>query len=126
MKLHLHSGADALLIRGCGDGRVTIGDATYHRSLLIGAGRIVDDWGPSTASDLAEEDFTRMLEFEPELVLLGTGRRMQFPPASIIRPLLDRPIGLEVMDTSAACRTYNVLAAEGRNVLAALIIEPRG
>jgi len=64
-----------------------------------------------------------MLELDPELVLLGTGDRMQFPPQSITQPLMQQSVGLEVMNTAAACRTYNVLAHEGRNVVASLIVE---
>ena len=63
-----------------------------------------------------------LLASAPEIVLLGTGTRLQFPPAAVLRPLIDARVGYEIMDTGAACRTYSILMAEGRRVLAALIV----
>lgn len=123
MKLHLNESHDLLLIRSYSADRITLGEQHYHTSLLVTPDKVVANWGPTAISDLQEQDFKLMLKLTPEVVLLGTGRRMQFPARVITRPLLDQSIGLEVMDTSAACRTYNVLAGEGRRVLAALIIE---
>ena len=123
MKLHLDTHHELLLIRGYAENGVTIGDKAYQSSLIICPNRIIEDWHPRSAADLAAEDFRLMLELETELVLLGTGARMRFPPQSITQPLIQRSVGLEVMDTAAACRTYNVLAHEGRNVVASLIIE---
>ncbi|MFC1681949.1 Mth938-like domain-containing protein [Pseudomonadota bacterium] len=123
MKLHLNKDSNILLIRGYQNGRISIGDDTYSRSVILSPGRLIDDWSPLTLNDLTENDFELMLELEPEVVLLGTGLRLRFPDRAITRPLIQRSIGVEVMDTAAACRTYNVLANEGRNVVASLIIE---
>lgn len=123
MKLHLDTHHELLLIRGYVENQVTIGDRAYQSSLIISPKRIIEDWHPRAAVDLTTADFKLMLELDPELVLLGTGARMQFPPQSITQPLIHRSVGLEVMATAAACRTYNVLAHEGRNVVASLIIE---
>lgn len=123
VKLHLNQDHNLLLIESYAADRVTLGGQAYRTSLIVTPSRIIDDWKPATVAALKEQDFALMLDLDPEVVLLGTGLRMQFPPRSITRPLLDQSIGLEVMDTSAACRTYNVLAGEGRNVVAALILE---
>lgn len=124
MKLHLNQDQDLQLIRAYAVDQITIGDTRYRTSIILTPTQLIKDWAPSTVTALGEHDFNLMLEFEPEVVLLGTGRSMTFPAPSITYPLLNQSIGLEVMDTAAACRTYNILAGEGRNVLAALIIEP--
>ena len=123
MKLHLNQDQELLLIRAYTADQITIGETHYRTSIIVTPTRVVTDWAQPTVAALGEHDFRRMLEFEPEVVLLGTGLRMIFPPPSITHPLMNQSIGLEVMDTAAACRTYNILAGEGRNVLAALIIE---
>ena len=72
---------------------------------------------------LASTHLNAALALQPEVVLLGTGARLHFPPAEVLRPLIEAGIGYEIMDTSAACRTYDILMAEGRRVLAALVID---
>jgi uncharacterized protein len=81
-------------------------------------------WPPAASADLAESDFEMILALQPELVVYGSGPRLVFPPPALARVLFERRIGLETMDTAAACRTYNVLASEGRSVVAALIVAP--
>lgn len=124
MKLHLQSGNELNLIKAYTTAGIVIGDAVFDSSLMLTPNRIIPEWSPREVTALAETDFVAMRELRPEVVLLGTGSRMAFPSAAITQPLLGESIGLEVMDTQAACRTYNILAGEGRNVLAALIIEP--
>ena len=111
------------MIRAYSADQITIGETQYRTSIMVTPNRVITDWAQSTVATLDEGDFRFMLEFRPEVVLLGTGGRMVFPPPSITHPLMNQSIGLEVMDTAAACRTYNILAGEGRNVLAALIVE---
>ncbi len=123
MKLHLNKADEVLLIRGYLEDQITIGNDTYRSSLIISPRELIDDWHPRTLTDLSQEDFELMLRMNPEVVLLGTGGRIIFPSGSITLPLIQRSVGLEVMDTAAACRTYNILANEGRNVVACLIIE---
>jgi len=84
--------------------------------------RIIENWQAQTFEQLAAEHFELLLPFQPEIVLLGTGITLRFPCPSITKKLISLKIGVEVMDTSAACRTYNILMAEGRNVVAALLI----
>ena len=122
MKLHLDKEDDILLIRGYRTDQITIGDHTFDRSLILSPTRLIDNWQARNLNDLSEQDFERMLELEPEVVLLGTGETLTFPQQSVTRPLIERGVGLEVMNTPAACRTYNILASEGRQVVASLLI----
>lgn len=110
------------MIRACGPGQLRIGDRTHTSSVIVTATVLIAPWRPTSAEDLSPPDFEPLLGLAPEVVLLGTGPRQQFPHAELLRILHQRRIGIEVMDTSAACRTYNVLVTEGRNVAAALIV----
>ena len=84
--------------------------------------RLITDWTPVNTDDLTADHFEELIEFEPEVVILGTGEHLHFPHPSVTAELLTQGIGVEVMDTSAACRTYNVLLSEGRQVVAALLL----
>ncbi len=84
----------------------------------------VQAWTPARIEQLRTEHFEQALALQPELVIFGSGRRHRFIPAALVRCLIERGIGVETMDTPAACRTYNVLASEGRVVLAALLLDP--
>lgn len=122
MKFHLQT-SSGNVITGFGPGWVRVGAAEYRRSLLLVPGEIMTDWAEGGFDTLRAEDFARILDLRPEIALLGTGARQRFPPPRLYRALTDAGIGLEVMDTGAACRTYNIIAAEGRRVAAALVIE---
>lgn len=110
------------VIRSYGPGRVKIRDEVYHASLIVTPTDIISDWPPQTFYDLAASYFETLVALEPELVILGTGKHLQFPSASVTRALIEASVGLEVMDTGAACRTYNILTSEGRKVVAALLM----
>jgi uncharacterized protein len=92
------------------------------RSAVILPHRVVKDWSPQRMDDATLADFQAIAALEPEIVLLGSGRGLRFPPSGLLRPLRERGIGVEVMDTGAACRTYNILVTEGRLVAAALLM----
>jgi uncharacterized protein len=109
-------------ITGYGTNFVTVNGTRHDRSLLVSAEQLLPDWPVSSLEALAPGNFAAVLEFKPAVVLLGTGANLCFPTPEVLRPLIDANIGFEVMDTGAACRTYNFLMAEGRQVLAALII----
>lgn len=92
------------------------------RSFVIAPDRLLRDWPPQRVEALQADHLAALLPLQPELVLLGSGRHFRFPDAAALQALAAHGIGVEVMDTGAACRTYNVLAAEGRRVVAALIL----
>lgn len=109
-------------IRSYQDHQVRINDATYDQSIIVTAEQLVTDWAPQDISELEERHLQAILDLEPEVVILGTGIKQQFPDRTILQRLLKAGIGVEVMATDAACRTYNVLMAEDRRVAAALFL----
>lgn len=111
------------LIRGCAGGEILIGDQVIRAPVIVTIDRLISDWLPPAVSELTIADFQRVLDLEPELILLGTGRRQLFPQLRVTTAILRLGVGIEVMDTVAACRTFNILASEGRHVAAALFIE---
>lgn len=92
-------------------------------SIVIGSKGEKFAWNCPQFEQLTAEHFTVLGNLKPELVIFGSGARLRFPPPAFLRALMDARIGLETMDTLAACRTYNILAGEGRHVVAALIVE---
>lgn len=122
MKLTQEYGsADAYRIRGYDPGRFYINDQTVETSVLVAVDTLDRGWPPTRFEDLTTEHLKPVLALDPEIVLLGTGPEQHFPPREFMRLLLEKGIGLEVMDTASACRTYNVLMVEGRRVVAALL-----
>ncbi len=103
-----------------------VGNTRFGHSLLVPWTGAVRPWPPSRPDQLTTADFDAVLALDPELVIFGSGPRQRFVPAALMRALIDRRVGVETMDTAAACRTYNVLVAEGRSVVAALLLEPAG
>ena len=120
MEFNLDKG-NGIAIRSYQPGRIETDEATYESSIIITA-KQVTLWRPATLSELTEEDLLQLLEFNPKVILLGTGQVLSFPPVALWRKLIEGNIGYEVMDTAAACRTYNVLMAENRAVVAGLLI----
>jgi uncharacterized protein len=105
-------------------GRVWVGNTLYEHSLIVPWVGEVQAWGVHSFTDLSAEHFQRLLALDPELVILGSGARLRFPAPALLRALIERGIGVETMDTPAACRTYNVLVSERRSVVAALLLQP--
>lgn len=103
-------------------GSISVDNTTYSTSLVISSQAIIDDWSPERFSDLKAEHIELLLPLAPELVILGTGSEICFPTTEIIAPLISRQIGIEIMDTGAACRSFNFLTGEGRQVVAALFM----
>ena len=93
------------------------------QSLILTADTIVEDWPIRRVEHLKSEHVTPILELEPELVILGVGPRLRYPDQNVVARFATAQVGVEIMDTGAACRTYNVLMTEGRHVVAALILE---
>ena len=106
-----------------GEGYVAVNNEKHEKSLILLPDAITPAWTEAKPDSLSEADMAKLLELGTEIVLLGTGQRLRFPPGALLRPFAPAGIGLEVMDIQAACRTYNILAAEGRHVAAALIFD---
>jgi uncharacterized protein len=104
-------------------GRVWVGSTPFTHSVLVPWRGQVLPWDATRFEDLGAAAFDALLPLSPEVVIFGSGARLRFPAPAWLRGLIQRRIGVETMDTAAACRTYNVLAAEGRSVAAALLIE---
>lgn len=122
MKLHLQTANGTHLITAYGDRYITVNGKRYESSLIVLPGRIISEWHPVAPDLLTLEHFSALAEPELEILLLGTGSKLRFPSPRLIHALAQQGIGLEAMDTFAACRTYNILAAEGRKIAAALIL----
>jgi uncharacterized protein len=110
------------IIRSYGGGELRVNDAVYRGALILSASTILADLSIQSLDDLIGIDVSRILALDPELLLLGTGVRQIFPAASFGAQFLRAGIGFEVMDTGAACRTFNVLVAEQRRVAALLAL----
>ena len=117
-----HSGANT--ITGYGDGYVEINQTPYAHAVLLSSGGAISQWPVESFDGLVAADFDQMVERKPELILIGTGSRQRFPRPELLKSLISAKIGFEIMDSQAACRTYNILVGEGRQVLLALIVEP--
>lgn len=122
MKFMQDDTSESNAIQGYDKGQVTINGISYHHSLVVTPTKVMTEWGPQAFSDLTKENFALLIDLQPELILLGTGEIHKFPHPSLTNMLMQRRIGLEAMDTAAACRTYNILLAEGRRVVAALFM----
>ena len=122
MKFHLTNAEGNQLITGYGEGWVAINAVRYTQSLIVLPDKVITDWPAMDFAHLEAEHFERLVELKPEVVLLGTGEKHQFVNRKLSRALTDAGIGVECMATAAACRTYNILMAEGRHVAAALIL----
>ncbi len=122
MKLHLNSATGLNTISGHGAGFVQVNQQRVTTPLILLPDRLIAPWKITDIDTLSMVDFTLLIEMKPELVVFGSGSVFRFPDARILAAFSQARIGFDVMDTPAACRTYNVLMGEGRNVAAALVI----
>jgi len=122
MKFAQTDSSDGILVRGYEAGAILIGERRFHNSLLLTPRKIIPDWPVTSAADLEPAHFEAVLALEPELIILGTGASQVFPGPEIYAAVMGAGIGIEIMDTGAGCRTYNILMSEGRRVAAALIV----
>jgi len=122
MKFHLQA-PTATLVTGLGPGWIRVGERDYRENVVLTPDVLVPGWAPGGFAALAPADFTGLLEYAPELVLLGTGAMQRFPDSRLTGGLAAAGIGVDVMDTRAACRTFNILIGEDRRVVAALLID---
>jgi uncharacterized protein len=103
-------------------GVITINNYQYKTSLIISPTKLITNWPPVRFSDLATQHIYQITSLQPEIIILGTGSRLHFPAPELIEDIFKQDIGFEVMDTGAACRCYNLLVSEARNVAAGLLM----
>jgi uncharacterized protein len=121
VKLHPANTAGNI-VTGYGPGYVAVNRVRYEHSLVVLPNRIITDWNADLDIQTKSESIALLTTLGADILLIGTGEALRFPPAQALRPLIDAKVGFEVMDTNAACRTYNILMAENRKVAAALIL----
>lgn len=123
VKLHLSNTDGLNIFTAYGEGYVAVNHEKHEKNLIVMPASIITEWTAATIATVNEADMAQLLTLGTEIILLGTGHRLRFPPGALLRPFAPAGIGLEVMDLQAACRTYNILAAEGRKVAAALLFD---
>lgn len=109
-------------VRAYQPGTIQINDKKYTRSIIIAPDQLIDDWPPQSSGELNCESFATIIDMKPDILLIGTGSQLIFLPIEVYGELINLGMGVEVMNTAAACRTYNALTAENRHVVAALIV----
>jgi uncharacterized protein len=122
MKFTQHDASGTNVIRRYGVDFIAIGDEEIRASCIVGAATLIREWPPRNVGELGAGHLAVLFDLEPEVVVLSTGMHQTFPRAALRAEFATRRIGLEVMEIGAACRTYNVLAGEGRKVLAAMLL----
>lgn len=126
VKLHLDAITGANAITGHGKGYIAINGNNIGNAVIVLSEKVIDPWvtvtSPATVQTLCIADFADLLALRPELVVFGSGAAFRFPERAVMAEFSKARIGFEVMDTPAACRTYNVLLSEGRRIAAALLI----
>ena len=122
MKIEREQAEGRNMFTGYGEGYVAVNGTRHSTSLVVSADRLITDWPVGNVQAIGADHLAAIVELSPEIVLLGTGATFAFPEPRLLAPLHQARIGVEVMDTAAACRTYNILLGEGRNVVAALIV----
>lgn len=117
--------SSSLTINAYGKGWIEVNGDKFTHSLTVSSlkGAVPERWDVSAFEALKPADFEQLSHSGAELIIFGSGQRLRFPQPAWLRPLIERGIGLETMDTAAACRTYNILASEGRKVVVALLLE---
>lgn len=121
MELTLERPGAHLFIRSVSAAGIEVDEQLYHGPLIVSANQLIGDWSAATLADLTEAHFKPVFDLAPEIVLIGTGPKQLFPDPELLMCFYRRSIGVECMTTRAACRTFNVLAGERRNVVAALL-----
>jgi uncharacterized protein len=115
--------SQANVIRAWEPGRLRVGERWFSGSLIVSPDTVIDDWRVASPGDLTLDQLEPALELDPDIVLIGTGTESVLPDLELVAALAERGMGLEIMTTAAACRTYNVLVHEHRRVVVALFNE---
>ncbi len=109
------------LIRQYRAGEFLVNDVLYTHSIIVSADNVVTDWKKQTVQDLSVDDFRLLAEYDAEIVIVGTGDELIFPDFELLSPLVEQKCGYEIMNSRAACNTFNLLLGDGRKVIAALL-----
>jgi uncharacterized protein len=125
MKLHLNSAAGLNNISAHGPGYVVVNGSRIDSALIVMPQQLIAPWPLAMPGQISQADFAPLLQLQPEMVVFGSGAQFRFPDPRIAAAFSAKGIGFDVMDTPAACRTYNVLLSEGRNVAAAMLVQER-
>lgn len=123
MKLHLANTAGLNMINAYGEDYISVNQQRIEGNVIVMPEALHADWTKAVIDQLQPADMATLLALGCEIVLLGTGSKLRFPDRTLLRPFAPAGIGIEIMDLQAACRTYNILASEGRTVAAALIFD---
>ena len=122
MKLHLTNPGGTKMFTAHGANYVMVNGERFGTSIVVRADKVCDNWQVDGFDALDETHFAYFLDLKPDVLLVGTGARQRFAHPRLYRTLTDARIAIEFMDTPAACRTYNILVAEGRKVVAAILL----
>ncbi|UCB55516.1 MAG: Mth938-like domain-containing protein [Thiotrichales bacterium] len=109
-------------VTGYEQGVIIVNGVPKTSSVIISFERLIEDWAPAHIDQLCAQHMNPLLELQPELVLIGTGDTLKFPAIEHYACLIQQNVGVEIMDSAAACRTYNILLNEGRKVAAGIIL----
>ncbi len=121
MEFNLEVPQDLLFVRSVGEKGIRVSNEYYNSSFILTGQQIISDWNVSSTKDIDQASLQIIFDLQPELVLIGTGKAQIFLPPPVQALFFQRGIGFEVMTTDAACRTFNILITEGRQVVAALL-----
>ena len=122
MQLTLDNPDFRYLLRGADGASALVNERRLERSFIVSPAQLIEDWAPSEVASLQPAELEPALALAPAVLLLGTGATLRFPAPAVLAACLTRGIGIEAMDNAAAARTFNVLAAEGRRVVAAFLL----
>jgi uncharacterized protein len=125
VELNLERPRDYLFVRKADAHTVVVVDRPFTASIILARDKVIDDWGVRDIAAMTPANAEPILALQPNVVLLGTGARQQFPSQEVLAAFLQRHVGIEVMDNAAAARTWDILASEGRNVVAGFILRDR-
>lgn len=123
MQLNLDNNTAQYQIKAYDAGIITINDTTYDQSLIVSPNTLISPWPVSEIQSLETEHLDAIIQLKPEVVLLGTGERLIFPQQELTAYMAKHKLSMEVMNNEALCRTYSVLTSEGRQVVAAIILD---
>jgi len=122
MKISLAAANQKFAIQAYEKGQLIINQQAYCKNLILMPEQLITDWRPQSIGDLTAADFDELLALKPSMIILGTGEKQAFPSPALYAEATNAGIGVEVMNTPAACRTYNILMSEGRSIAAALMM----